>query len=260
MKPNNVSLALLVSGISLLLLCCGSGNGDPVKPGPVDSTYTWVQIEEYDLTIPEPSGLVYDEARERFWIVSDNTGQLHALSKKGIVLQTLPWVGADLEAITIDPQDGSFYVTEERTAAVYHLDADGHYLNTFQFDSLIYGGNHGFEGISYRPDQDCLYLLKESDPGLLLRVDMDGTIQEEMELGFASDYSDLTSLGGDSLLVLSDEDESVTLIIEDGTILSAHDLEKISSPEGLALVHDTLYVVTDNSANLALYVRQPATD
>lgn len=217
----------------------------------------WHEVGRHHLAVPEPSSLLWDAGRGWFWTVSDQTGRIYALSKRGVLLDSLTWEGVDLEAITIDPTDSTFYVVEEQPGVIDHLDTDGRLLNSFSVEGMDLASNHGLEGIAWSADGQRLFAVREQEPGTLLELNRDGEVLLDQRLRFAPDYSDLACPGGgDTLLVLSDQGECLASILTDGTVLELETLPDISNPEGFAIVEDTLYVVSDANRNLVLYVRE----
>lgn len=242
---------LLLAATTLFLNCSAEKVVNPTqKP-------SWGEVTRYHLEVPEPSSLLWDANRGCFWTVSDNTGRVYSISKTGVVLDSLGWEGEDLEAIAIDPIDSTFYVVEERPGVINLLSRSGELITSVQVEGMDLSGNQGIEGISFSSDGERLFVLKEKDPGLLIELDRSFQLVEDSRLRFADDYSDLFCLdSGDTLLVLSDESTSISTILSDGTLIEELTLKSITNPEGFALVDDTLYVVTDETRNLVLFVKK----
>ena len=182
------------------------------------------------------SGMDYDAASGEWLLASDDRGQhgaarwyrarvpfdaagVDAIAVTGVVVLRQPdgtphpaWgspgISADLEALRIDPMDGSIWVTSEgdRRARVpsfvRNADPDGRFRRELPYPAALQiqpdcacGGrsNHGFEGMSFSTDGKQLWLALEAPPlqdgplampgqGVLTRISLverDGTISAQ---------------------------------------------------------------------------------
>ena len=215
-----------------------------------------VEIDTVDLSgVPEPSGLALDIDGVHLWTVSDRTGTIYRLTLSGTRVATLDVGGQDLEGITVDPADGTLYVTEEGLGQVLHFDREGNLLATLTPAGLPEMGNSGLEGITIDTSNGHLFLLKEKNPGLLVEIDTSGQVLAVTELVFADDYSGLAyDATLDQLLVVSDQSATLTWCNTEGAAIKtlATHLDK---GEGIAIgpTGDVYYVVSDSRETLSSF-------
>jgi len=247
-NKRNTSAALL---LLCLTLCGGCDKDDVAAPaGP-----SLVLIDSVDLAVPEPSGLALDLDGNHLWTVSDQTGNVYRLSIGGSLVETLTVGGQDLEGIAVDPVDGTLFITEEGRGEVLHLDREGNLLETLSPAGLPAMGNQGLEGITINPDSGNIFLLKESGPGLLVKMGRDGTVLDTFELDFAADYSGLAfDVAAGQLVVISDQAESLTWCTLDGLPIKTFSTG-LDKGEGIALdpVRSVFYAVSDSRETLSTF-------
>ncbi|MCB1048277.1 MAG: SdiA-regulated domain-containing protein [Calditrichaeota bacterium] len=238
-RTRSASIALLLP----VLLGMGGCYDDPSS----FEEGSWTLVATFPLSVTEPSGLCLDQDGRTFWTVSDETAMVYRLDREGRVLQTLSYVGEDLEGICLDPLDGSLWVAEERRRQAVHLSRTGTVLD--RLDVEQHGAaNSGLEGICFDGDGQLL-LLNEKDPGRLLCVPRTGGASTGRDLDFARDYSGLCwDEPRQSLWVLSDESRALFRLREDQSpVRYSLDLPRI---EGIAVEADTAWVVSDSYSKL----------
>jgi uncharacterized protein YjiK len=237
---------LTITALLALMACSSTTN---VQPLPM----RWELDEQYQLNFPEPSGLTCDKNARVLWSVSDQTGQIYQLSLEGQQLRTLPWKGEDPEGITM--VDDMLFVVEEQSGEIVRIDTSGSEISRFLIPNVGAGTNSGLEGIAYNPDSESLLAIREKDPSTWIFLDLFGVEQARQVADFADDYSGVTHAGGSTFWVVSDESKMVFRVDETGNVLESFET-RIKKIEGIAVLNDTLYVVSDSQAELYRFVKR----
>jgi uncharacterized protein YjiK len=214
-----------------------------------------ILLAYYPLSISETSGLSYYDSDDRLLTVSDLTGKVYVISITGEVLDTLPFMGEDLEGVAFDRVTSQIFVVEEKTNEVIELDTNGNEVNRFKvkIDNLL--PKHGLEGITVNTDNGNLLLVSEKLPGLLIEVTRSGEEIARHILNFAQDYS---SVFFDpylkNLWILSDESQSLTLCSLTGVPIQTWQT-RLKKGEGLVIDsrNELIYIVTDNESGLYVF-------
>jgi len=106
----------------------------------------------------------------------------------------------------------------------------------------------GVEGVTYSPEEDAFYFLKEKAPSLVLRMDRQPpnakrTLATVTSVGDVAGISHVPGAGpgtdGDRLLVISDKSKQVLLMRPDGTLVGpplALSVPSKSKPEGISIL------------------------
>lgn len=182
MKFNRLIPVLVVMN---LVLC-----SPRAKSGPGDSSYQMQVTARYSLAVPEPSDLCWHIDQNYLWTVSDQTNRVYLISRQGEVIKMLDWQGDDLEGIALRLSDTTLWVAEERLRDIVQLDTIGHELARFHLD-LTGAANSGLEGICISAD-GVFFVLNEKNPGLLVKLNSDFSINRKIALDKALDYSGIT--------------------------------------------------------------------
>lgn len=223
------------------------------------------------------SGIAYDYDHHRLLAVT-NKGpmQLLALDINGDILERYPLIG-------FDDTEGVAYLGQGRVALcdeqLQQLDIislpaaarpiqveEAHYIALVINPSLH---NKGFEGVTYDPDNDRLFVIKERDPrqlfevsGVLRSIDqgrlqirvvdrLDWVTESVATRDLSEGYYDPRS---GHLLLLSDQSRSITELDDKGHFVSIRSLaaglsdlkNSVPQPEGLTMDRDgNLYVVSE---------------
>ena len=228
LKKTNFILALLP------LLCWACVRDEVAIPD--DPNQEVVRDSVFDLTILEPSDLTFTASGSSFLTVSDNTGKIYELSKKGDVLKTFDFVGTDLEGICIDKTNGDMYVAEEKKSQIVQLSSLGILKQTLKLPNYQTSDtNSSFEGLS--KNGDTLYIVKEKNPGLLIKFNLVSKIWTSVSLTFALDYSAISYDASDKTLwILSDESQTLFHCDLNGKPFSKQTVN-VTQPEGIAIDH-----------------------
>lgn len=157
------------------------------------------------LGLTEPSGLALAREPDGFWAVSDDTGRIFRLWLDGSVDidATFPIRETGLEGIAHLPNGGFLLAVKEETNEILKIDIARRKVVARQrltrmtgfdavaehFSSTV--ENKGLEGITIRPSDGAVFLLKEGQPGILARVSPDlATLVDHRVLGGANGFDD----------------------------------------------------------------------
>ncbi len=238
-------------GCLVLLGCCLLCSCDS-NPG-TEQPVTISLLSTHQLGVGEPSGLAVNEAGTVLWTVGTRPNRIYCLDAAGTITDTLAYKGNDLEGIAYDPSDASLWVVEERNRVIVHLDLKGDVLATRTLD-LPGDDNSGLEGISLDA-MGQLYVLNEKEPGLFIMLNTDLSIDHQVALQFAPDFS---GLAYDSkrmgFWVLSDQAEALFFWTEQAGLVEKHTLP-FAKAEGVAINTNAnrLYIVSESSQTLYVY-------
>jgi len=217
-----------------------------------DNQFILKKISEFDLEISEPSGLTYDPNTQTLWTVNDpDNNQVYNISLTGELIQTLDFVGEDLEGIAYDNSTNSLWIVEEGLMEIVNLSLEGEELLRIELPNHQNSSNAGLEGICI-DNFGNLNLLKEKDPGLFIQLNQDYSIASEIELTFADDYSgiffDETRNG---FWIVSDESQTLYLWDSENGVREQFFLD-IPKAEGIVYVAETghVYIVSDSEQKL----------
>lgn len=219
-------------------------------PGDQDNNDT-ISDSTFTMTILEPSDLTFTSSNNSFYTVSDNTGKIYEISKKGITLKSFDFVGSDLEGICIDKVNGDIYVVQERLSQIVQLSSEGVVKQTLTLVNYqAADANNNFEGIT--KNGDTLYIVKEKNPGLFIKYQLSNKEWSATALSFALDFSAITFDASDnSLWILSDESHALFHCDLKGNPFSKQSVD-VSQPEGIAIDHDanSAWIVGDSDKKL----------
>jgi len=210
-------------------------------------------LAEYNLNVPEPSGLSFGEKNTSLYTVSDATGLVYRLSLQGKTLATLAFEGSDLEGVAYDSLRGVLWVVEEGRRDLVRLDLQGNETERFHID-FSGPANSGLEGVAVNVS-GTVFVLNEKKPPRLLELNSEYGIAKEYAPGATSDYSGLCA---DTLAgrwwVLSDQDATLFLWDSGQGVLKKYYLG-IPKAEGLAIDFktETVYVVSDSKHKLYVF-------
>ena len=245
------SLPITIFISFLICLSCKT----PETPEVPDPPAKFELLNSYLLSIPEPSGLSIGTNGDQLWVVSDKSKKVYQLSITGDIIDSLSYKGDDLEGITYNKSDQTFWVVEEKYGSLLHLNREGSVLETF-FPSLPQTEvDKGLEGISIDPQGGNLFVLIEDKPGTLIQFNLDGEIQKEVPLNFAKDYSGIFfDEENQNLWIISDQSESLSKCSIDGVVEESFDLG-IPKAEGIAIDFDAkrIYIVSDSEEILYVF-------
>lgn len=217
-----------------------------------EETYILVLDSEIELDIAEPSGLTYDPNTQTLWTVNDPpNNKIYNISLDGELLQTLDFVGNDLEGITFDLSTNTLWIVEEGTSEIINISLQGEELQRIELSISQYTPGSGLEGLCLGSSGE-FYLLKEKDPGLFIEVSPDFATLLETELSFSDDYSGICyDSTRDGFWIVSDESEMLYLWDLTNGVREQYPLN-FPKAEGIVFIAETnsFYIVSDSEEKL----------
>jgi len=209
-------------------------------------------LHTYSVDVPEPSGLAINSSGDILYTVSDETNKVYKITSTGQLLQTLNFVGNDLEGVC-NYTPGKLLLVEERTKNIIELTIA---TNTYTTHTMIYDNeelNAGIEGVTYNSNTQNIYFLNEKNPEKLFQLNTDFTITSDYNLNFANDYSGIFYEPASNLLwIVSDESQSINKCTLDGTLIESYYIN-VQKPEGIAIANDQIYIVSDSQERLYVF-------
>lgn len=233
---------LLIVFFPLLAGCSKSSEGGSAN---------LVLLETHKLNLPEPSDLCFGPGNQILYTVSDNTARIYKITIQGKLLETLPYVGNDLEGVCY-VNDKYLFVAEERYRKIVKLDLQGNFVSEVSISVEINNENSGLEGISFNSVNNCFYIINEVNPGLLIVTDENFNLLNKITLSFAIDYSGIyVDTKNQELWILSDVSATVNRCTLNGQLIEKFKIP-VNNPEGIALDLDNhlLYIVSDQEGML----------
>lgn len=242
-----ISLSILLVMAIILANC---------KKDEEDDGITLKRVEQFQVMIPELSGLAPYNSLNEFVTISDNKSNVYIISNTGETIKTFDFTGEDLEGVAYDSISSSFFIIEEKKKEVIHLDSNGIEQNRFPININNTDERHGPEGITFNPDNNHIYIVNEKLPSLLIEMTLTGEVVRETTLSFADDYSSIYYDHKDSSLwVLSDESRTLTKCDLFGNPYNTWNTG-IDKGEGLIVDSENLmiYIVSDNNSRLYQFI------
>jgi uncharacterized protein YjiK len=233
----------------ILVLCILSSCGQNKIANP-DGDLTI--LDEYLIEVSEPSGLSLSVNRQSLWTVSDQTGKIYNVSFTGELINTLSWIGDDPEGIYCNPVDGSFYIVEERTSNVVHLNSQGTEINRFQIDTDG-SENSGPEGIAVRDGQ--FFILNEKSPAQVCQMDATWQTVMTYDIGFADISGICYDATRSTFWLVSDQARTLFSWTPEAGVNEVYDLGNIDKAEGVAVSSNGIVRIVSDSTS-RLYVLQ----
>jgi len=243
-----LKLFVILIPILFLFVNCSINDDNNVS----ESQPVLVQDFEVNIDVEEPSGLTYDPNTQTLWTVNDPANnRVYNLSLAGDLLQTLDFVGDDLEGVAFDTTTNTLWLAEEGNFEIVNISLQGDELQRIEVPYSNPSPNSGLEGLCIGPDGD-FFLLKEKNPGLFLKFSSDFQNLQETELTFADDYSGIFyDESRSAFWIVSDESETLYLWDEIEGVLESYPLD-FPKAEGIVYVSETghFYLVSDSEQKL----------
>jgi uncharacterized protein YjiK len=210
-------------------------------------------IKSYNLSVPEPSGLVLTFDEKGFWTVSDENSTVYRLDDYGKVVKMFKVDGEDIEGITVVDEQ-TLAIVLERSREVVILDTSGNELrrNKLDLDGEL---NMGLEGITFNPNDSSFYVVNEMKPGLLIKLDFELNEVSRDTLDFAKDYSGICYDNINNVLwIVSDESKLIAKTDLSGNKIEKHKIDVIQA-EGICIdkAGNRIYIVSDKKEALYVY-------
>ncbi len=227
-------------------------------------------LNTHPLTVLEPSGLAFNRATNELFTVSDNTGFVYRISNTGTTLQTLNYVGSDLEGVSMYTTNKILIAVEgSRELIEYDYVVDNsasftsHVMNYTNTDLSATGDNSRIEGVTYDDANNEIYFLNEKNPGALIKADGSFNVINEYPdpLAHGGDYSGSAYVKETGELWLaSDQNSTIYKCNTNGTIIQSFPVttsggNPINKLEGIAIDYNNqlLYAVSDGGQELYIF-------
>ncbi len=212
-------------------------------------------VDKFDIDVKEPSGLCNGFSKNELFTVSDKTGKIYRINKKGKLIETLNYKGKDMEGIAINKKEKMLYCIEEKKKKIVEIDENGETINEFGLPKISKNENSGIEGIAYNEDDNNFYILNEKKPGLLIKWSIDEGIIEKYKIDFADDYSGISySSESQSLWIVSDESATLTQTNLEGDVIKSYDIP-VEKAEGVVVdeTDNKVYIISDSDQKLFVF-------
>ena len=237
--------------------------------------------------LTEPSGLSVARDGSSLWTVSDDTKRIFRISLHGKILEggVAKVKARGLEGIAAHPGRDLLLAVQEEANRILELDAGtGRRLRSVQLadlegfgplaPSFDAGANNGLEGVAFSADGSRVFVLKESDPVLLIELDpgLERIVDNRRlgpDRGFGSTSERALDASGlapdrdpDYFWIGSDRGRRVFLydwnldrVVASAPLPESAAGRPLQKPEGVAYVAatDMLYAVSDKTARLYVY-------
>lgn len=244
--------------ITLLLIGCET---DSEVEGSVE---TLTLISDHFLNIEDPSGLTLDISGDFLWTVSDQTdGLVYKITFEGNYLGVLGYRGDDMEGITMNPKDETFWVVEERLRQIVQLDSRGRVLQSEEIPVQSVDVNDGLEGIAIDPVTGHFYIVNEKIPTEFIELNEEFEVVRRMTINFGSKFrlNDLSGIFYESedreFWIVSDESMRIVVTNFELNPVRSYELGKRKF-EGIAVSKrlGRVYLVNDEENKLYVYSYQ----
>lgn len=245
-------LLWIAAGLLPLGICsCNREEGAPT--GPTTSPRQPLQLlATHSLSVTEPSGLAYSPLLQKLYMISDNRAEIFTIDTIGRVLGSIPVAGTDIEGVAISPTGDTLFVVEETASRVLTVLMTGAIVDSMTVQVRT-DPKHALEGITIGTAGHRV-VINEKAPTML--VEFAGKTElQRMTLSYATDLSDICyDAGGDCYWILSDESQKVMKISRSGALLGEWSTTA-QQGEGIALIGNRMYIVSDVDAKLFVYAK-----
>lgn len=238
----------------LLTFNYGCGRNDPETitdpPVVIDKIFP---LSEYQLTVPEPSGIAYNSVKNSFMVVSDGQPDIYEIGFTGITLNTINASGLDMEGITLSKNCDTIYVVEEKKKLVTAFNLNGNKLASFSANVATID-NNALEGITINKMSNQLFVINEKDPRMILGFN-GSTETWRKTIDYTLDISDIYYEDSTNCFwIISDESKKIIKISSTGDLLKEWEIP-FTKGEGITIVNNKIYVVNDLDGKLYVFQR-----
>lgn len=212
----NRLISLLLT--TLFLIGCSSDS----ENGRSSELLTLISVHPLNIkdpSIKDPSGLTLDSSGD-LWTVSDQSGGfVYKITFQGDIIGNLSYRGDDMEGITMNPNDGTLWVAEERLREIVQLDMEGNILKRVDIPVLVVNENDGLEGIAIDPVTEHFYIVNEKSPREFIELNKEFEVVRRVPIDFRSNFR-LDDLSGIFYVSENREfwivsDESMRIVVTD---------------------------------------------
>ncbi len=208
------------------------------------------KIAEYELNIPEPSGLTIDKNSNSLWTVSDHNHTIYQIDLEGNILfsKQIETSYSDFEGIAFDHDDNTLWICDESENTLLHVSRIGALISTHQIP-ITSSDNSGLEGIGL-DDNSNICLLQEKNPGKFIQLAEDLSIKEEISLDFAADYSGIYfDFQKEGFWMVSDQDENLFFWKKEEGLIESYNVN-FPKAEGIVFYDNKFFIVSDSMEKL----------
>jgi uncharacterized protein YjiK len=254
MRFNNWLIPTVAVVACFAINSCGRDEPGTTAPvTPPTATKSLQLITSYPMSITEPSGLAYSTKTKTLYMISDNRASIFTIDTLGRVLSTIPVVGTDIEGIAVSTNDDTLYVTEETASQISAFRRDGTKLFS-QPVKVWTDPSHALEGITL-DNHGHIIVINEKVPMMLLEFAGTTEVWRKV-LTYTGDVSDICyEPGTDCFWIVSHESQKVIKLSRSGDLLDEWSSAPVQQGEGIALIGNRLYIVSDSEAKLFVFVR-----
>jgi len=241
----------LIACAAALLWGCGRSEA-PTEETPNPGSQALQLVTTYSMSITEPSGLAYARTAGKLFMVSDGYPDIFWIDTTGKVLGTIPVTATDLEGITATANADTFFVVEETASVVSTFLPNGTKVGSFPVNVWT-DPKHKLEGITRTPEGD-LMLLNEKAPTMMLQYRGSAEFWRRT-ISYTTDVSDICyDPDADCYWIVSDESQKVVKLSKSGDLLGEW-TTSVNQGEGIALIGNRLYLVSDSDAKFYVFVK-----
>ncbi|MCB9250440.1 MAG: SdiA-regulated domain-containing protein [Ignavibacteriales bacterium] len=158
----------------------------------------------------------------------------------------------DLEGIT-SIGDSILAVVVEITREILFLNLKNNSESVYQtgFEGEV---NNGFEGITYFPTEENLFIANEKNPKLIFKTNINAEILSYSSIDFTEDLAGLYfDQSNNTLWTLSQEGNMIYKCSPEYKIIEQYSIPNIQY-EGIAVNGKNIYLVSDSEKILSIYL------
>ncbi len=230
------------------LVLMGCGLFDTVEKIP-----ELILVSEADILVPEPSGLTLDAEGGFLFCVSDPpSNQVHKLDLSGHILNTLTFVGDDLEGISFDPRDETLWVVDELQSDIIHLSTHGVEISRTKVNHSIPDPGEGLEGIVFNQADNDFFTIKQKNPAAIIYIDSNLVTQNSKTLDLTVDITGICQgPSEDEYFLISAGEKRLWTWSWDGGFKDSYRFD-VKQAEGVAYnpINELVYIVCDSESIL----------
>lgn len=206
-----------------------------------------VATHSQKLDIKEPSGIVFNPKINQFVIVSDQ-GKFSLFDTAFNKTEAYKIKKGDLEGVTI--ANDTLYLLNEAKDQVLSVTLNGKKRKISQKFKLpkTMSKNQGYEGITYDYDQEFFVLVSQNYPNNILVTSARFIPVHTHTLEQSQYLSDIFYHRG-YYYILSDADKAVYKVNQDFELSEVYSIP-VKDAEGICIVENTLYIVSDEKEKL----------
>ena len=212
-----------------------------------------ILVDTRNILVPEPSGLTVDVDGGFLYCVSDPpANQVYKLDLQGNLIETLDFVGDDLEGISFDPRDETLWVVDELQSDIIHLSTGGSEISRTKVNHSIPNPGEGLEGIVYNTARSDFFTIKQKNPATIIYIDSNLVTQDAKTISVAEDFTGICKgRHEDEYLLISSDEKLLWLWSWDDGLGEAYSFD-VKQAEGV-VYHpndELIYVVCDSESLL----------